>query len=147
MAVREGACRFDLWYVQVNWEGSTVYRVRFMKSGQEAPVPSAILRYLAGRTRGIPGLSSIATKGSSVYAAIYREVSLVPYGTTCTYGEVAARVGTSPRTVGQAMARNPTPLIIPCHRIVASRGLGGFTPSVELKMALLEIEGTRKKEM
>lgn len=145
--MREGTCRFHLWYVQVNWEGSIVYRVRFTTSGQESPVPSPILRYLAGRSREMPGLTSVATRGSSVYAAIYRDVFGVPYGTTRTYGEVAARVGTSPRAVGQALARNPTPLIIPCHRIVASRGLGGFTPSVELKKALLELERKRKKEM
>lgn len=147
MEMREGACRFHLWYVQVSWEGSTIYRVRFTRSGRESPIPAPILRYLAGMTKEIFGLTSVATEGSSIYAAIYREVSTVPYGTTRTYGEVAARVGTSPRTVGQALARNPTPLIIPCHRIVASRGVGGFTPSVELKIALLDLEGKRKKEM
>jgi methylated-DNA-[protein]-cysteine S-methyltransferase len=45
------------------------------------------------------------------------------------------------------MARNPTPLVIPCHRIVAKSGIGGFTPSVEIKEALLAMErkGLRKK--
>ena len=59
---------------------------------------------------------------------------------TATYGEIAARVGTSPRVVGQAMARNPTPLIIPCHRIVAVKGIGGFTPPLEIKRDLLAME-------
>ena len=64
----------------------------------------------------------------------------IPYGSTVTYGEIAREVGTSPRAVGQAMARNPTPLVIPCHRVVAADGIGGFSPSVEIKEALLAME-------
>lgn len=145
--MREGTCRFNLWYVQVSWEGSIVYRIRFTRSGHESPVPFSILRYLAGRARGIPDLSSVALEGSGRYASIYREVTRVPFGTTTTYGDIAQRTGTFPRIVGQAMARNPTPLIVPCHRIVASRGLGGFTPSIELKRALLALERKGNREM
>jgi len=49
-------------------------------------------------------------------------------------------VGTSPRAVGQAMARNPTPLVVPCHRIVAAHGIGGFSPALEIKELLLGME-------
>jgi methylated-DNA-[protein]-cysteine S-methyltransferase len=49
--------------------------------------------------------------------------------------------------VGRAMAHNPTPLVIPCHRVVAARGIGGFTPSVEIKEALLAMETTGKKRV
>ncbi len=49
-------------------------------------------------------------------------------------------VGTSPRVVGRAMANNPTPLVVPCHRIVAAHGIGGFSPAVEIKEALLAME-------
>jgi methylated-DNA-[protein]-cysteine S-methyltransferase len=75
-----------------------------------------------------------------MYSRIYRVVRDVPYGKTATYGEIAEKVSTSPRVVGQAMARNPTPLVIPCHRIVAANGIGGFSPSVEIKEALLAME-------
>jgi methylated-DNA-[protein]-cysteine S-methyltransferase len=75
-----------------------------------------------------------------VSAVISRAVRKVGYGETATYGEIAEAVGTSPRAVGQAMARNPTPLVIPCHRIVSKNGLGGFTPSVEIKRELLAME-------
>ena len=60
-----------------------------------------------------------------------------------TYGEIAGKVSTSPRVVGQAMRRNPTPLVIPCHRIVGKHGIGGFTPSPEIKEAL---SGDGKKD-
>jgi methylated-DNA-[protein]-cysteine S-methyltransferase len=81
-----------------------------------------------------------------MYSRIYRKVREVSYGTTRTYGEIAENTGTAPRVVGQAMARNPTPLVIPCHRIVAAHGIGGFSPSVEIKEELLAMEtkGMRK---
>ncbi len=61
------------------------------------------------------------------------------------YGEIAAQVGTSPRAVGRAMARNPTPLVVPCHRIVAANGIGGFSPALEIKELLLVQERKGRK--
>jgi methylated-DNA-[protein]-cysteine S-methyltransferase len=75
-----------------------------------------------------------------LYSSIYRRVREVPYGKTATYKEIGIDCGTSPRVVGQAMSRNPTPLIVPCHRIVSKSGPGGFTPSPEIKVALLGME-------
>jgi methylated-DNA-[protein]-cysteine S-methyltransferase len=134
-----GACRFGLWYVSIHWEGNTVYRVRFSRTGKESPVPSSLLLYLTGRSRQID-LESVALQGTHTFAQIYREVRDVPYGETATYGEIAKRVNTGPRVVGMAMAHNPTPLIIPCHRIVGARSLGGFSSGVALKTALLALE-------
>ena len=69
-----------------------------------------------------------------------REVA--SYGTTVTYGELGQRAGVEdPRDVGVFMARNPFPLVIPCHRVVAADGLGGFGGGLELKTRLLELEG------
>ena len=68
-------------------------------------------------------------------------VAQIPYGETRSYSWVAERVGSSPRAVGQALARNPYPLLIPCHRVVGKDGaLGGYTGGQELKMKLLELE-------
>lgn len=67
---------------------------------------------------------------------------IAPYGTTVTYGQLGEAAGIDdPRDVGVFMARNPLPLLIPCHRVVASDGLGGYGGGVELKMRLLELEG------
>ena len=67
---------------------------------------------------------------------------LAPYGTTVTYGELGRRSGVEdPRDVGVMMARNPLPLVVPCHRVVASDGLGGYGGGLELKRRLLELEG------
>jgi methylated-DNA-[protein]-cysteine S-methyltransferase len=69
-----------------------------------------------------------------------REVA--PFGATVTYGELGLRAGVDdPREIGVMMARNPLPLVVPCHRVVASDGLGGFGGGLELKRRLLELEG------
>lgn len=64
----------------------------------------------------------------------------VPPGTTTTYGELAQHLGTSPRAIGQVMARNPWPLLFPCHRVLARKGLGGYGPGLALKAVLLRLE-------
>jgi methylated-DNA-[protein]-cysteine S-methyltransferase len=67
---------------------------------------------------------------------------IAPFGTTVTYGELGRLAGVDdPRDVGVLMARNPLPLVVPCHRVVASDGLGGFGGGLELKRRLLELEG------
>ncbi|MFI6510007.1 methylated-DNA--[protein]-cysteine S-methyltransferase [Streptosporangium sp. NPDC050855] len=69
----------------------------------------------------------------------------VPYGRAVTYGELAARSGTGvpARAIGSIMGANPIPLIVPCHRVVAGNGLGGFSAGegVESKRRLLTLEG------
>jgi methylated-DNA-[protein]-cysteine S-methyltransferase len=69
-------------------------------------------------------------------------VTSAPFGHTVTYGELGRLAGEpDPREVGSMMARNPIPLVVPCHRVVASDGLGGYGGGIELKRRLLELEG------
>jgi methylated-DNA-[protein]-cysteine S-methyltransferase len=73
---------------------------------------------------------------------------IAPYGTTVTYGELGVRSGAAdPRDVGVMMARNPLPLVVPCHRVVASDGLGGYGGGLELKRRLLELEGVLPRRL
>ncbi|MDD1680043.1 MAG: MGMT family protein [Methanoregula sp.] len=148
MEIVAGSCRFGLWFVQVWWKGTTVHRVRFATTGIPGEIPDLIRQYCGGKVVSLLSLNSSAVTDDTVYGRIYRMVQQIPYGSTSTYGEIAEMVGTSPRVVGQAMAHNPTPLIIPCHRILAAHGIGGFTPSPEIKEALLAMEkkGLRKVE-
>ena len=62
----------------------------------------------------------------------------VPFGSAITYGELYPP---SPRYAGQVLKRNPFPIVVPCHRVVSKNGIGGFTPSVEIKQWLLRHEG------
>ena len=72
------------------------------------------------------------------------EVKAIPYGTVTSYGSIGRRVGypSAARAVGQAVGRNPIPIVIPCHRVVRSDGrLGGFGMGLNLKEQLLSLEG------
>ena len=138
--MNSGSCSFGLWKVAVDWEGTTVHRVRFLKTADAGSVPVQFTKFLAGKGTDFSPLMSAAVAGDSVYARIYRAVSLIPYGETRTYGEVAEAAGTHARVVGNAMSRNPTPLIVPCHRVVGADGLGGFSPDIEIKKELLALE-------
>jgi methylated-DNA-[protein]-cysteine S-methyltransferase len=146
MEIVSGSCRLGLWYVHVTWSGNTIHRVRFATTGTDGDVPPLIRQFCAGRVVDLRPLASIAIHDDTPYSRIYRAVREIPYGKTATYGEIAHRIGTAPRVVGQAMARNPTPLVIPCHRVVAADGIGGFSPSVDIKEVLLTMErkGLRK---
>jgi methylated-DNA-[protein]-cysteine S-methyltransferase len=67
----------------------------------------------------------------------------IPYGQTRSYGELAMEVGSGPRAIGGACGRNRIPLMIPCHRVLARHGIGGYSGGTGLptKRQLLELEG------
>lgn len=138
--MREGSCRFGLWHVHVHWSKDTVRLVRFSTRPLGGDVPLPIRRYCAGFPEGLHELESIALSPEYPFSAIYRRVREIPYGNTETYGEIARDLNTSPRLVGLAMKRNPTPLVIPCHRVVSKTGTGGFSPDPAIKEALLAME-------
>ena len=76
-------------------------------------------------------------------AKVWETTRLIPYGKTRSYRWVAEQTGqpAAVRAVGQALARNPLPVIIPCHRVIASNGkLGGFSCGLEMKQKLLRLE-------
>jgi len=64
-----------------------------------------------------------------------------PAGEVRTYAELANTLNTSPRGLGQALKANPLPILIPCHRIIARNGLGGFAGGTTWKQGLLKFEG------
>ncbi len=139
--MHQGVCSFGLWKVAVDYEGTVIHRVRFVRTAPEGPVPVQFTRFLAGKGTMFTPLTSSAVSGEGTYAKIYRAVVVIPYGETRSYGEIAETAGTHPRVVGNAMARNPTPLIVPCHRVVAADGsIGGFSPDPEIKKTLLLLE-------
>lgn len=73
---------------------------------------------------------------------------MIPYGKTMNYGQVAKKLGKpgAARAVGQALKRNPIPIIIPCHRVLSKKGLGGFSAGIEWKDYLCSLEASSSAE-
>ncbi len=74
---------------------------------------------------------------------VHKYISRIPFGETCSYGEIAAAMGKpgASRAVGTACGKNSVLIVVPCHRVVASHGLGGFGAGLDLKKRLLKLEG------
>jgi methylated-DNA-[protein]-cysteine S-methyltransferase len=84
----------------------------------------------------------LAPRGTPYQCRVWRALQTIPYGHTRSYGEVAADIGGSARSVGGANGRNPIPIIIPCHRVIGYGGLGGYSggEGLETKRWLLALE-------
>ena len=105
-----------------------------------------IVALLAGEPRHLLTARLDMSQVPAFFRDVYAIVRRIPPGQTLSYGEVADRCGDrgAARAVGQAMARNPFPIIVPCHRVLAAHGKsGGFSANggVVTKMRLLAIEG------
>jgi methylated-DNA-[protein]-cysteine S-methyltransferase len=98
--------------------------------------------YFAGRRRGFD--LPLAPAGSPFELRVWQLMCDIPFGETRTYGELARDLAAAPRAVGQACGRNPLPILIPCHRVLAADGrLGGYSggQGAETKRRLLMLEG------
>ena len=111
------------------------------------PGIDAVRRQLAGYFDGeVPDFASLPLDldGTAFQRRVWEELRKIPYGTTISYKELARRVGSSPRAVGQANAVNPIPIIVPCHRVInADGGLGGYSSGLDRKRWLLRQEGAQ----
>jgi methylated-DNA-[protein]-cysteine S-methyltransferase len=108
--------------------------------------PEALKRqlrdYFEGRLR-VFRQSVDLEEGTDFERAVWRALLEVPYGETRTYKWLAERVGRpkATRAVGQALSKNPVPIVLPCHRIIESDGsIGGYSSGVDIKRRLLEME-------
>ena len=87
---------------------------------------------------------SLSPQGTPFQLKVWQALRMIPFASVRTYGDVAKELRTDSRAVGQACRRNNIPLFIPCHRVVAAKGLGGFMGGyqhAELKRWLLHHEG------
>ncbi len=114
-----------------------------------AEVIGAARRYFDGERIDFSGVTVDLSDQDAFFRDVYDAVRQVKWGDTTTYGTVAKALRDNPETardVGQAMARNPVPLIIPCHRVLAAGGrVGGFSApgGTVAKQRMLELEGVR----
>ncbi|MCD6461596.1 MAG: methylated-DNA--[protein]-cysteine S-methyltransferase [Thermoplasmata archaeon] len=106
-----------------------------------SPLAVQIEGYMEGgrRSFSVPFL----LQGTAFQKDVWRATSLIPYGEVRTYGQIAEMIGRPGafRAVGNALGVNPLPLLVPCHRVVSSGGLGGFSAELWRKRWLLRLEG------
>ncbi|MDR2240785.1 MAG: methylated-DNA--[protein]-cysteine S-methyltransferase [Zoogloeaceae bacterium] len=118
----------------VRIEGEAITEIRFLPPGTGAIEPKTALArrardqlaaYLADPGAGFD--LPLQTAGTDFQRRVWRAIAAIPKGKTLTYGEIARRLQSAPRAVGQACGRNPYPVVVPCHRVIAADGgLGGF---------------------
>lgn len=125
---------------------------RFADAAEAEPSPVAgraiagIRAVLRGEADDLRDVTIDITRVAELDARVYEIARMIPLGRTLTYGEIAARLGDKllARDVGAALGRNPWPIVVPCHRVIAAGGkLGGFSApgGAATKQKLLEIEG------
>lgn len=103
-----------------------------------------VMDYLDGLQRDFD--LPLAPMGTEFQKKVWKAMLAIPHGKTESYGEIATKLNSGARAVGTACGRNPIPIIIPCHRVLAANGgLGGYSGEggTETKRKLLELEGVK----
>lgn len=140
--------------VGLRWEGETLTGVDLEPGSTGSltgdvptgPVAGQLSGYFAdGRT---PFDLPVELGGTDFQRRVWAAMRAIPAGETRTYGDIARELGSAPRAVGQACRANPCPIVVPCHRVVGARGLGGFAGDTSgrklaVKRWLLRHEGVR----
>jgi len=103
----------------------------------------ALETYVAGKLDAWPTLPIPFDILPPFRRTVLTLLAQIPKGQTLTYGELATKAGNpkAARAVGQCMAQNPWPLVVPCHRVLGADGLHGFGPGLKMKEYLLKLEG------
>jgi len=101
------------------------------------PVAIWLRGYFAGQNLPLPELAAPRTP---FQAKLRNALLSIPRGSVVTYADLARELESSPRAVGQALGANPLPILVPCHRVVAKHGLGGFSGGLAWKERLLNFE-------
>lgn len=102
-----------------------------------------LVRYLGGEVVDFSGYGIDLSHLTDFEQSVLCETRKIRYGSVITYSELARAIGRpkAARAVGNALRKNPALIVIPCHRVVAKGGIGGYVLGVDLKRHLLELEG------
>lgn len=113
--------------------------------GYGAEVIDQLQAYFSGQ-RKVFDLNLEFEVGTEFQQRVWLALTKIEYGQTQTYTDLAMAVNNpkAVRAVGGANGKNPIPIVVPCHRVVAMNGLGGYAGGIDVKQQLLELEGARK---
>ena len=116
---------------------------RVVEGGAAADMAREIELYFDGQLSEFKTPIDVS-EGTPFQNSVWMKLLDIPYGGTATYREIAEGVGRpgAARAVGNAVGANPIPIVIPCHRVLASNGLGGYSSGIDIKKVLLRVEGT-----
>lgn len=117
---------------------------KFKNEGQRSNISdfvfAEISSYLDGNLKKFS--FPITLKGTDFQKRVWKEIEKIPYGQTLTYKDIGENIKSKAyQSIGTACGKNPILLRIPCHRVVASKGIGGFSYGLDIKKKLLGLEG------
>ncbi len=135
--------------VRMDYEGGVLLRLRVVEPteerGERTPLTEEVYRqlqeYWSGKRRAFDFPYEL--RGTEFQKKVWAALETIPYGQTCTYGDIARMVGSpkAVRAVGAANGKNPIWIAVPCHRVVGGNGtLTGYAGGIEMKRRLLELE-------
>lgn len=136
------------WTIEGDRDGLTAIYMpgrRRADSGSPSPLVRSAQRqleeYFAGRRTTFD--LDLHLDGTEFQSKVWAALANIPYGTVATYGEIADAIGHHQafRAVGTANAKNPFPIVVACHRVVAANGIGGYAGGLDIKRGLLALEG------
>ncbi len=110
------------------------------------PFSSQFKEYLSGNRKAFD--IDYILEVSEFVRRVLNITKMIPYGKTMTYGQIAKKLGKpgAARAVGQALKRNPVPVMIPCHRVEANKGPGGFSAGIDWKDFLCSLQASSSAE-
>jgi methylated-DNA-[protein]-cysteine S-methyltransferase len=107
------------------------------------PIVRELRAFFRGDRKDLRDIPVDLSDATEFERQVYAATRCIPFGKVATYGQIAKAIGkpNAQRAVGQALGKNPISIVIPCHRVVASDSLGGFTGGLHWKKKLLRFEG------
>jgi methylated-DNA-[protein]-cysteine S-methyltransferase len=142
LAVDEHGSLIELWLPNRRRNDTSLHIPSQARAGMNA-AKAQLGEYFSGRLRAFD--LPLHPHGSGFERRVWKRLCEIPYGSTTSYGAIAAELGlvNGARAVGRANGSNPIPIVIPCHRVIGSDGtLTGYGGGLELKRTLLELEGS-----
>lgn len=144
---------------EIAWNDKGVTHFRFLSSIKKAKKTKVFItfwiekvivdvqRYFSGEKADFKNVPIDMISISPFQKKVYEATRMIPFGQVKTYGDIAKEIGSpfAARAVGGALGRNPIALIIPCHRVISSNGIGGFSAfgGTKTKLKLLSLEGVK----